>query len=194
MLIIRSEQITIHSLNPLCFSYLHDPNDGAAIPREVAQASDDIGGVQEGLAISREPREEAHDGHGRRAYKAHDGGPDKKVAREELNRAGSEDHPGPRKRGPFGLGRRAREGGAMGVGNDGGVEEARQDAEVSADVLENRDGVEGGLVVALRRFQHGGVNAKGVGCAAARLDPDGGGDRRPRIRHPPHRSLGGVMG
>ena len=63
------------------FSYLHDTNDGAAIPREIAQASDDIGGVQEGLTVSSEPGEEAHDGHGRRAYKAHDGGPDEEEAR-----------------------------------------------------------------------------------------------------------------
>jgi len=51
------------------------------MPRKIAQASDDIGGVQEGLTISRQPREEAHDGHGRRAYKAHDGGPDEDEAR-----------------------------------------------------------------------------------------------------------------
>lgn len=60
---------------------LHDTNDGAAMPREIAQASDDIGGVQEGLTISRQPREEAHDGHGRGTYKAHDGGPDEDEAR-----------------------------------------------------------------------------------------------------------------
>lgn len=77
------------------------------------------------MTVSREPREEAHDGHRGRAYKAHDGGPDEKVAQEELDRSGSENDPGPSERGPFGLGRRAREGRAMSVGNDGGVEEAR---------------------------------------------------------------------
>lgn len=82
----------------------------------------------------------------------------------------------------------------MGVGDDGGVEEAREDAEVSADVLEDGDGVEGGLVVALRGLEHGGVNAEGVGCAAAGLNPDGGGDGRPGIRHPSHGSVGGRMG
>jgi len=49
------------------------------------------------------------------------------------------------------------------------------------------------LVVALGGLEHGGVNAEGVGGAAAGLDPDGGGDRRPRIGHPLHRPVGDRM-
>jgi len=79
------------------------------------------------------------------------------------------------------------------VGDDGGVEEAGEDAEIGADVLEDRDGVERGLVVALRGLEHGGVDAEGVRCAAAPLDPYGGGDARPPIRHPPHHRFGFVL-
>lgn len=56
--------------------HLHDTDDGATKLREIAQPGDDAGGIQETLAISCEPGEEAHDGHRRRVDEPDDGSPD----------------------------------------------------------------------------------------------------------------------
>lgn len=164
---------------------LHDTNDGAAILGEIAQASNDIGGVQESLTVGSEPGEEAHNRNRRWADEAHDGGPDEEEAHEALESAGSDDDPGPTECGPLGFGGSGG-GGALGVGSDGGVEEAGEDAEVGANVFKDRDGVEGGLIVVLGGLENRGVDAEGVGCAAAPLDPYGRGHTCPTICHPPH--------
>lgn len=58
-----------------------------------------------------------------------------------------------------------------------GVEEAGEEADVGADVLEEGDGVEGGLGVGLGGFEDWRVDAEAVGGAAGALNPyagDGG--------------------
>lgn len=113
---------------------------------EITQTGDDVGGVQESLAIRSEPGEEAHEWDRWRVDQPHDGGPYEEEAHEALDGAGGDHHPGTAEGGgPFGGGG----GGGGVVRGDGGVEEAGEDAEVGADVLEDGDGVEGGLVVAL---------------------------------------------
>lgn len=62
-----------------------------------------------------------------------------------------------------------------------GVEESGEDAEVCAEVFEERDGVEGGLRVALGGFEGGGVDSEGGRGAARRLDPYAGHRRRPFV-------------
>lgn len=58
------------------------------------------------------------------------------------------------------------------AGNDGSIEETGEDPGVSADVFEDGDGVEGGLVVGLGGFEDGRVYSEGVGGAAAALNPN----------------------
>lgn len=64
---------------------------------------------------------------------AGDGEPHEEVSGEGLDGACSEDGPGST--------------------GEGGGENAREDADVGADVLEEGDGVEGGLVIALARLE-----------------------------------------
>lgn len=56
-------------------------------------------------------------------------------------------------------------------GCDGGVKEARKDSGVGADIFENGDDVESGLIIRLRGFDDRRINAEGVRCTAAALDP-----------------------
>lgn len=148
-------------------------------------ATDHIGGVKESLRVSRHPHEQAHHRDRRPVYHSDDGGPNQKVPGEELHGPGKEDEPRP--------GREHRPPGAAAPLGDGGVEEAGDDAGVSADVLEDGDGVEGGLGVGLGGLEGGGVDAEGVRCAAAGLDPYARDGRHPFVVHPPRhvgRSLG----
>ncbi|KAG5536737.1 hypothetical protein RHGRI_024235 [Rhododendron griersonianum] len=121
---------------------------------------DDIRGVEERLRLGRHQHEQAHGRNRRPVYDSDDGEPHEEVAREALDRAADLDHPRP-----------DGEAGSAPADGDGGVEEAGEYAGVGADVLEDGDDVEGGLVVALAGLEHGGVDSEGVGCAAAALDP-----------------------
>lgn len=122
---------------------------------------DDVGSIEKRLSVSRHQHKQAHGRNRRPVYDPDDGEPHEEVAREALDRSSGLGHPRPD--GEPGL--------ATAAGGDGGVEEAGENAGVGADVLEDGDGVEGGLVVALAGFEDGGVDGEGVGCAAAALDP-----------------------
>lgn len=110
--------------------------------------------------------EHAHDRHGRPAQDPGDGCPYEGVAHQVLDRPGEVDHPRP-----------ATAAGITGVG----VEDTGEDAAVGAKVLEDGDGVEGGLGVALGELEGGGVDGEGVEGAAGALDQDARHGRRPLV-------------
>lgn len=74
---------------------------------------------------------------------------------------------------------------SAGGGSDGGVEKAGNDAGVGADVLENGNGVEGGLIVALSGFESRRIDAEGVGGTADALDPNPEGRCNPFVGDKP---------
>lgn len=115
------------------YTYLHDADDGSTIVRKVFQTTDHIGGVEKSLSMSRQKHEEAHQRHRRPRDQTDDGGPNEEIAQEALDRTGSVDH-------PWTTETRVTEG-------DGGIEKAWEDASVGANVLEDRNGVEGGLII-----------------------------------------------
>ena len=121
---------------------------------------DDIGGVEERLAVSGQQHEAAHGRHRRPGDGTDDGEPHEEVPGKALDRPRQEDDPGP-----------AGKSEAAAGDGCGCVEEAGEDSGVGADVLEDGDGVERGLVVALAGLEDGGVDAEGVRCAAAALNP-----------------------
>lgn len=103
--------------------------------------------------MGRHEHEEADGRHGEGLWKkAGDSGPHEEIAQEALDRSGEEHRSGP-------------------TGGGGGVEEARKEAAVDADVLEDGDDVESGLVVALGGLERVGVDGEGVEGAARALDP-----------------------
>ena len=85
--------------------------------------------------MGRNQHEEAHGRNGRPGDQSNDGGPHEEETQEVLGSARKEDHPRPRT--------------AAAIACGGGVEETGEDAGIGADVLEDGDGVERGLVVAL---------------------------------------------
>lgn len=86
--------------------------------------------------MSSEEHEDTHSSHRRTRHDSDDGEPHEEVTEEALRGTGDVDDPRP------------DESPARGRG-DGGVQEAGEDSGVGADVLEDGDGVEGGLVVGL---------------------------------------------
>ena len=149
---------------------LHDPDDGAAAVGEVLDGGDDIRGVHEGLRLRREQHVEA-DERERRRRDPGDGEPHGEVPGGAERGADEEHEPGA----------------AAAPGRPGG-EEAREDPGVGADVLEEGDGVERGLVVALRGLERRGVDAEAVGAPGEALDQRARRQRRPprpraRVRH-----------
>lgn len=111
--------------------------------------------------------EHAHGRNGRPAQDPGDGCPQQGVAHEVLGRSGEVDHPRPA----------TAAAGIIGVG----VEDAGEDAAVGAEVLEDGDGVEGGLGVALGGLEGWGVDGEGVEGAAGALDQDARRGRRPLV-------------
>lgn len=127
--------------------------------------------------MSGEQHVDAHeDGRGPRED-AGDGEPHEEVSSEALGGAGGKDGPG--------------------APGDGGGEDTGEDAGVGANVLEEGDRVEGGLVVALARLEERRVYAEAVGRTSDALDPRARRQRRPlappcgsgRRKPPPHRLL-----
>ncbi|KAI3440639.1 Nodulin-like domain-containing protein [Psidium guajava] len=110
--------------------------------------------------------EQAHCRHGRPAQDPGNGCPHQGVAQQVLGRPSEVDHPRP-----------ATAAGIVGVG----VEEAGEDAAVGAEVLEDGDGVEGGLRVALGGLEGGRVDGEGVQGPAGALDQDARHGRRPLV-------------
>ena len=110
---------------------LHDADDSATSVGEVLDGGDNISGVEESLRLRGEQHVEAHERE-RRGRDPRDSEPHGEVPGDAAQGAGEEDEPGapPPPRRPRG-------------------EEAREDPGVGADVLEEGDGVERGLVVAL---------------------------------------------
>lgn len=149
--------------------YLHDADDGAAAVGEILDGGDDVGGVEEGLGVGGDEHVEAHGGDGRARGGAGDGEPNGEVAGGALGGPGEEDEPG------------------AAAGGGGGGEGAGEDADVGADVLEEGDGVEGRLVVALARLQRRRVRAEAVRAPRRGLDPRARRRRRPPRPPPPHR-------
>lgn len=107
-------------------------------------AGDDIRRVEESHGVRRHEHVETHHQRRRPRQRPGDGEPHHEVAGEALQRAGEEDDPG------------------AAAGGGGGVEEAGEEADVGADVLEPGDGGERGLVVVLGGFEGLGVDAEGV--------------------------------
>lgn len=95
--------------------------------------------------MGRQEHEQAHDRNRRPVNESIDGEPDEEVAGKALDCSGQVYQPG-----------------AATIRSDGGVEEAGEDAEVGADVLEDGDGVESRLIVRLGGFEERGVDAEGV--------------------------------
>lgn len=104
-------------------TYLQDSDNGATITGEVLDTADDIGRVEERLAVRRQEHEQAHGRHRRPLNHSGDSRPHEKVSDEALHRPRRYNHPGPAHP-------------AAPSGSDGGVKEAGEDAGVGADVLE----------------------------------------------------------
>ncbi|BAT18284.1 Os12g0639150, partial [Oryza sativa Japonica Group] len=141
---------------------LHDADDGASSIGEILDGGDDIGGVEEGLRLRGEQHVEAEERERRRGD-PRDGEPDGEVADGAEGGAGEEDEPG-----------------AAAAGGGPCGEEAGEDAGVGADVLEEGDLVEGGLVVGLGGLERRGVDGEAVGAPREALD-----ERARRQRRPP---------
>lgn len=94
---------------------------------KVLNGDDNISGIKESLGVSSQKHEETHDREWGLVNDVIDGEPNEKITGEALNGAGQENEPG---------------GGAAAIGGDSGVEEAGENAEVRADVLEDGNGVE----------------------------------------------------
>lgn len=74
--------------------------------------------------------------------------------------------------------------GTTGVkGSDGGVKKAGNYAGVGADVFENGNGVEGGLIVGLGGLESGRIDAEGVGSATDALNPNSEDGCSPFVVH-----------
>lgn len=145
---------------------LHDADDRASAIGEVLDGADYVGGVEEGLRLRGEQHVGAHERE-RRVRDPGDGEPHGDVAGGAEEGASEEYEPGaaPSRGRPCG-------------------EEAREDAGVGADVLEEGDGVERGLVVALGGLERRRVDAEAVGAPGAALDERAGGQRRPARPRP----------
>lgn len=143
---------------------LHNPDSGATIIREIMHSGDDIRGIEEGLGVSSQKHEKAHRQHRRTIDDSGDRQPYKEVAEEALDRPHRVDRPRPRDPPP-------QSAIIAGGGRGGSVEEARENAGVGADVLEDGDCVESGLGVVLGGFENGGVDAEGVRGTGGGLDP-----------------------
>lgn len=124
--------------------YLHNTNNGAAIIRKINDSSDNISRIEKGLSMSGQKHEETHNRHARSVDCSCNSKPEKEVTGEALDCAGGVDRPW------------------SGAAGDGGVEEAGDDTGVSADVLEDGDGVESGLGIGLCGFQNWGVDSERV--------------------------------
>lgn len=124
------------------------------------ECSDDVSRIEKRLSVSGEEHEEAHDAHVRPGNDSGDCQPHEQVPHEALHGTSHVDHPRP------------RQPRVAAAGNDGSIEETGEDPGVSADVFEDGDGVEGGLVVGLGGFEDGRVYSEGVGGAVAALNPN----------------------
>lgn len=113
---------------------LHDSDDGSTVIREVVNGSDHVGRVEERLSVRRHQHEATHRRHRWPVNDSDHREPDKEVAREALNRSRHVDHPWP--------GPKPRPPASAAVERDSGVEEAGEDADVGADVLEGGHDVE----------------------------------------------------
>ena len=140
---------------------LHDADDCASAIGEVLDGGYDIGGVEEGLRLRGEEHVDAHERE-RRGRDPGDGEPHGEVPGGAEDGSREEDE-------PWAAPSRGRPRG----------EEAREDAGVGADVLEEGDGVERGLVVALGGLERRGVDAEAVGAPRAALDERAGGQGGP---------------
>jgi len=145
---------------------LHDADDCASAIGEVLDGGYDIGGVEEGLRLRGEQHVDAHERE-RRGRDPGDGEPHGEVPGGAEDGSREEDE-------PWAAPARGRPRG----------EEAREDAGVGADVLEEGDGVERGLVVALGGLERRGVDAEAVGAPRAALDERAGGQGRPARPRP----------
>lgn len=132
--------------------------------------SHNVSRIEKRLRVSGEKHEQAHDRHVRPGDCSGDGEPQVGVPDEAEDRTGQVDHPRPRQP------RRRRAAAPFG---NGGIEEAGKYAGVGPDVFEDGNGVEGGLVVALARFEDRRVYTEGEGGAAAALNPNTGHRRYP---------------
>lgn len=129
--------------------------------RKVLNSRDHTDSVEERGALRRQKHEEAHSRHRRPGNYSGHRSPDEEVAGEALDCSGQEHHPRstkPVRRRP------------IPSGYDGGVEEAGENPEIAAEVHEDGNGIESGLVIALTGLEHRRVDAEGVRAYAA-LDP-----------------------
>lgn len=141
----------------MIFKYLHDTNNGSAVIREVPNAGDDISGVKEGLSMGCHEHEETHSRHRWPRNHAGDCSPHEEVAQKALYRSGKQDN-------PRASSRRVRDGRRR-------VENTGECAAVDSDVLEDRDGVESGLVVLLGGLQDLRVYRESVKRPTGALNP-----------------------
>lgn len=153
--------------------YLHDSHNRPAIVRKIVHASYHIRRIEKRLRMCSQKHEEAHRRHRRPIDHSRDSGPYEYISEEALNRSGGVNHPWPGK-GPAG-----------GWGSDGGVKKTRNDAGVGADVFENGNDVEGGLIVGLGGLESGRIDAEGVGSTADTLNPNSKGGCNPFVGHKP---------
>lgn len=136
---------------------LEEAQDGAAALGEVLDGGDEGAGVGEGLGVGADADVEAHLPDGGAGDLLGDGEPDHEVAEEVEDGADGEDDPG---RGDL-------------------VDEAGEDADVGAEVFEEAEEVEGGLVVAQGGLDLRRVEAEHVGGAGGGHDEGGSEDHEP---------------
>ena len=135
--------------------------------------------IKKRLRMCSQKHKEAHRRHRWSIYHPRNSGPDENISKEPLNRTRSVDHPWSGK-------------GTTGVkGSDGGVKKAGNYAGVGADVFENRNSIEGGLIVGLGGLESGRIYAKGVGSATDALNPDSKDGCNPFVGHKVRRVHGG---
>uniref|UniRef100_A0A8R7VD53 Uncharacterized protein n=1 Tax=Triticum urartu TaxID=4572 RepID=A0A8R7VD53_TRIUA len=140
---------------------LEEPQHDAAVLGEVLDGGDERAGVGEGLGVGADGDVEAHEPDGRARGAAGDGEVDHEVADEVHGGAAGEDDPG---RGDL-------------------VDEAWEDADVGAHVLEEAERVKRLLVVPQRRLDGLGVDGEDVGAARGRHDEDRREEHEPPPAH-----------
>ncbi|KAJ8536429.1 hypothetical protein K7X08_034830 [Anisodus acutangulus] len=114
--------------------------------------------------MSSDEHEQRHNRHRRLVYDSGDGKPHEEVTSKALDSPSQMDNPwtAVKKR------ETASDGG--GSSGDGGIKEAGENSGVGADIFENRDSVECGLIVSLGGLEHRGVDTEGVVALHRQMD------------------------
>lgn len=115
--------------------------------------------------MSSDEHEQGHNSHRRPVYGSGDGKPHEEIAGKALDSPSQMYDPWPaveKWESPLDGAR---------LSGDSGIKETGENSGVGTDIFENRDGIESGLIVKLGGLEDRGVDAEGVRCTAAALDP-----------------------